>query len=95
MARTVCGPGGGPVSIEKFDFNQWNDPANVWEVRAAGVDSESSWESSDNPQPSLSGAVKAAFPHYQDHGLTLEQAARICLDLGLVVGTGLDPGDLE
>lgn len=84
--------GGGQRPLKDFNFKWENSSRYAWEVRFPGMDAEASWELDDNPYPNLEKAVMAAFPHYKDYGLTMETAAKLCLELGLILGTGVETG---
>lgn len=64
----------------------------LWERRIPGVDCEVTWQQ-DCAYVTLLGATKAAFPNYRDFGLTTVQAAVICMNMGLVLSTGVIKGD--
>lgn len=62
----------------------------LWEERVPGVHCEATWEDPENSyaHKTLQDAALSAFPDHAEYGLTLEQAAIICMDKGLVVSTG-------
>lgn len=85
------GPGGSEsVPIEKFDFKKLDKCGFMWEGRVPGVDCEESWESGDCEYESLTEAVNDILPNYKALGLTLENAAKILLQIGVIVGTGVE-----
>jgi hypothetical protein len=87
--------GGSQRPLKEFDFQRENSAGYAWEVRFPGVSEDESWEMDSNPYSNLENAVMAAFPHYKDYGLSIETAAKLCLELGLILGTGVKLDDEE
>ena len=85
--------GGSQRSIAEFDFKKENSAGYAWEVRYPGMDAEDTWGRDNNPYPNLEKAVMVAFPQYKDYGMTIETAAKLCLELGLILGTGVEVED--
>ena len=85
------GPGGdSSIPISKFDFKKLNKCGYVWEGRIPGVDCEESWEGGECEYDSLTEAVNDILPNYAAFGLTLENAAKLLLMLGVLIGTGME-----
>ena len=66
----------------------------VWETRVPGVDGEQTWDTGDHEHVTLLKALEAVFPFYREYDLTTEQAAHLCLRLGLIMGTGITVDEL-
>jgi len=71
--------------------------SHLWEQREPGIDCEATWDDflGDYSHPTLQDAVLAVFPDHADYGLTLVQAAVICMDKGLILSTGAIEEDYE
>lgn len=84
-----CGPDGVAVPMKDFDFKKMNKCGFVWEIRIPGVDCESSWDD-DSGADSLTEAVEDILPNYREFGLTIETAAKLLLEVGIIAGTGCE-----
>lgn len=97
MKFTIWTPGGNcaeepkPKAI-KLIRNLWDKKVSSlgWERREAGTDLEETWENNGYQHNKLKTAVNAALPHWKQIGLTQEQAALVCFDIGLVLSTGAE-----
>lgn len=87
---TFWGPEGIEQPIEEFDFAKLNKCGFAWEFRLPGVDFEESWEDGDSSFDSLEEAVLDILPNYRTFGLTMESAARLLLEVGILAGTGCE-----
>jgi hypothetical protein len=88
--REFLGPEGTAMPLEDFDFAKLNKCGFAWEFRIPGVDCEESWEDGDSSFDSLEEAVLDILPNYRLFGLTMENAARLLLEVGILAGTGCE-----
>lgn len=84
-----CGPEGTSYPLSQFDFKKMDKCGFVWEIRIPGVDCEKSWDD-DSCAESLTEAVNDVIPNYKEFGLTVETAAKLLLELGIIAGTGME-----
>src|SRR5512136_1598948 len=65
--------------------DHWAELDNAWwETREAGVDTEDSWESENNPVHGLEAALDIVLPYWREAGLTHVKAAALAMDIGLI-----------
>jgi hypothetical protein len=83
------GPEGVGLPLKDFDFKKMDKCGFVWEIRIPGVDCEASWDD-DSCANSLTEAVNDVLPNYREFGLTVETAARLLLEVGIIAGTGME-----
>lgn len=83
------GPEGVVTPISDFDFKKMDKCGFVWEIRIPGVDCEKSWDG-DSCADSLTEAVNDILPNYKEFSLTVETAAKLLLELGIIAGTGCE-----
>lgn len=83
------GPEGEAILLKDFNFNKLNKCGFVWEIRIPGVDCERSWDD-DSCANSLTEAVEDILPNYKEFGLTIESAAKLLLEVGIIAGTGME-----
>lgn len=83
------GPDGQEGDLDSFDFKKLDKCGFVWEVRIPGVDCEESWDD-DSCADSLTEAVNDILPNFKALGLTLENAAKLLLQIGIICGTGME-----
>ena len=84
------GPEGAVIPLSDFDFKKMDKCGFAWECRIPGVDAEESWEDGDSSFDSLTEAVQDILPNYRSFGLTIESAAKLLLELGILAGTGCE-----
>lgn len=84
------GPEGEVTPIADFDFDKLNKCGFAWEFRIPGVDCEKSWEDGDSSYDSLEEAVLDILPNHNEFGLSIPQAAKLLLLLGILAGTGCE-----
>lgn len=87
--RLYLGPGGIPKPLKDFSFQQENSCRYYWEIRMPGVPVSDNWFD-ESACETLIEAILKVCPAYEGHKLSLTRLARILLDLGIVVGTGVE-----
>jgi len=92
---TYCAPGGCPKPLSKFRFSKENSSGFFWEIRVPGTDCEETWESGKYECHTLIEAVLRLLPDFESYRLTLSKAAKLLLELGLVLGTGVEISERE
>lgn len=70
-------------SVARYDFT-----GCLWETRVPGRDTEETWDSGRHEHARLSAAVRQVIPAPWIERLGLDDAARLALELGLVLHTG-------
>jgi hypothetical protein len=67
-----------------------DDDTWLWEVRAAGVDFDDTWNSGEYETFYLAEALDMAMPRWEDAGLDQAVAIVLAMSLELILATGLD-----
>lgn len=74
----------------RFGVAAYNDTGFLWETREPGVDKEETWEDGEHEFSTLTAAVERVLPQYARYGLTLDNAARLLIDVGMIRHTGVE-----
>jgi len=92
----ILTPGDNPeTDAPDFSVSRYNKTGYVWETRVPGEDCEATWEDEEHQHATLTSAVNAAIPDWVKYGLTLDTAARLAIDVGLVMHTGMECDETE
>jgi hypothetical protein len=92
----ILGEGDQPDLDEGFSVRRYNETGFLWETRVPGRDKEDTWECGGHEFKTLTYAVLSLIPdpHVQ-YGISLDTAARILLELDLILHTGVEINDIE